>query len=364
VPRWWNEPKFKVRVTPEMLAVQHERRRLWPPRRRDEDDDDMGGGDEGGGGGGGRDDDDGADDGIAYVVAERSEEEVMQAENMEEGAVESVDADVVSEDDETEDDEHSDSGEDGDDGHDGGEVGREDNVEGGCGEGPRGGLMAAVEVVEVVEHLHFAPGKVQCTMKVPGIGDVHKRVICAWVASGSEKLSAALSVRQAQASSRSCIDMDVFTTVDDEWVVQLGTDIAVLFEERVWLGKITRIRRRYTGGSWANYVRPVHLDSAKAARWQLYFTLSWYNDKVERNNIRVYQYGLQDTKSVRLVCVICPVALTRVRANGFTLSVEQQRTVDECKVEVAAAARQAAVDKAAKATKRARQRRGKKGRAK
>ena len=139
-------------------------------------------------------------------------------------------------------------------------------------------------------------------------------------------------MRQAQASSRACIGTDVFSTVEDEYIVQLGSDVAVLFEDSVWLGKLLRIRRKYQTGGWNDYLRPVNLDEAKAQGWKLWFTLGWFRKRP--GNVRTYEFGVSDTKPVPLSCIICPVALTSKGNNLFTLCAEQWSTVESARASV------------------------------
>ena len=181
---------------------------------------------------------------------------------------------------------------------DGGRV----NEDGECEEGDDARNVALVEEV-----CRVMSAGVNQWMDVPDRGRVHKRTICAWAGSGSENLSGHMAMRAAQAGSRACVDMvgqgSVFDIQTDAWVVELGSDIAVVFDEDVQIGSIFMIRRRYANGGYNQYTRSVDLHAAREAGWDLRFVCCWY----EKQPDGTYRYGVLDTEAYALKQVACPV---------------------------------------------------------
>ena len=212
---------------------------------------------------------------------------------------------------------------------DGGDVGGGRGNEEGDGE--RGEDARNVALVEEVCHVMTA--RVKQWMDVPGRGRVHKRTICAWAGSRSENLSGHLAMRAAQAGSRACVDMvgqgSVFDIQTDAWVVELGSDIAVVFDEDVQIGSIFMIRRRYANGGYNQYTRPVDLHAARAAGWDLGFVCCWY----ERQTDGTYRYGSLDTDSYELKHVACPVTLQHDEGGVYRMPPDQQVLIDEARKE-------------------------------
>merc|ERR1711966_82012 len=113
-----------------------------------------------------------------------------------------------------------------------------------------------------------------------------------------------------------------FNIAESEWTVHVGQDVAILLAPDPesgaaghMIGRITRIRRRYSNGRWANYDNPVDLSKAKEDDLWLMFTLSYYvltavKKKGTKKKKRVYVLGKEpDTDEIHLSMIICPVAM-------------------------------------------------------
>lgn len=214
-----------------------------------------------------------------------------------------------------------------DDGDDGVDEGEGVNVDAWDEEG----AVGMIEAIEGMEH----SAKTSAYMSVPGKGPVHKRTICAWEASGTEQVSGDRMNRAAQASSRACLDggvaPSVFDINSDPWIAELGSEIAAVFEDAVWIGSILMIRRRYANGGWAEYTRPVDLEHAKKNGWELLFTCCWYKQVADG----LYTFGVLDPEPVSLAMVACPVALEEVPSHGgerrYKLPEDQVPMVEEAR---------------------------------
>ena len=123
--------------------------------------------------------------------------------------------------------------------------------------------------------------------------------------------------------------------------MNIGQDVAVLFENQVFLGRINRIRRKYTGGGWNDYILPVDIQVAKEQQLLLYFDLTWYVQQPGHAEPAVYKFGImhtgtgrqkkrcQDTREVELASIICPVTLEQTgTGNSYNLPQEQQDVID------------------------------------
>ena len=167
----------------------------------------------------------------------------------------------------------------------------------------------AMDIAVVVDVCHEMLAGVNEWMEVPDRGKVHKRTICSWAGSASENLSGHLGMRAAQAGSRSCVDVvvqeNMFNIQADAWIVELGSDIAVVFDEDVQIGSIFMMRRKYDNGGFSQYKYPVDLHVVRKGNWNLQFVCCWY----EKQPDNTYLYGVLDTAAYELKNVACPVTL-------------------------------------------------------
>ena len=164
-------------------------------------------------------------------------------------------------------------------------------------------------------------------MLVPGRGMVDKKTVCAWFSSGMENLSHDRGTRAAQ-PTRGVQENGFFNVREDAWQVGIGQDVAVLFEDTVWVGRIYRVRRRYQNNRWADYIYPVDLQAEKQQNSKLFFDMAWYSRHRTTPNVYVFG-GHADTKEVTLYSVICPVTLScDPITNEYSIPADQQAVLD------------------------------------
>jgi hypothetical protein len=182
-----------------------------------------------------------------------------------------------------------------------------------------------------------APCRIAVSMEVPGLGQVSKHKICSWFSTGTENLSADRGTRAQQAGNGSTIASH-FSVKEDAWTVQLGKDLAVKFEDEIYIGRVNRIRRRYRSSGrqqWADYIYPFGLQEARTDELDIYFDMAWYQKVKGRVNKGKYTFGgAADTREVKLESIVCPVALDGPEAAGnkiiFRLPQDQQDVIDAC----------------------------------
>ena len=174
-------------------------------------------------------------------------------------------------------------------------------------------------------------------MHVPTLGAVHKSRICAWFSSATENVSADRMQRAIQPTcgGETKLARSDWNIAESEWTVQLGGDVAVLFDDTVHLGTILRMRRK-AGKSWYNYLDPVDISQVKEDGLDLFFTLTWYQPakKNKKNTGSLsadgkYKNGVADPKEVHVTCVICPISLTfDAETNTYSLGPDQRAVID------------------------------------
>ena len=108
-----------------------------------------------------------------------------------------------------------------------------------------------------------------------------------------------------------------------------GLIVAVVFDEDVQIGSIFMIRRRYANGGYSQYTRPVDLNEARQAGWDLRFVCCWY----EKQPDGTYRYGVLDTEAYALKHVACPVTLQCDEAGVYRMPQDQQALVAEARRE-------------------------------
>jgi hypothetical protein len=111
-----------------------------------------------------------------------------------------------------------------------------------------------------------------------------------------------------------------------------GDDIAVLYEEGYYIGRVTMMKRRFqskTRNGKARYVQyknKVQIDDNREQLGDLLFHLQWYKatkHRVGRAEETRYTYNVKDTNAVELKNLICPCAMTyNAKEDYFTISAE------------------------------------------
>jgi hypothetical protein len=163
---------------------------------------------------------------------------------------------------------------------------------------------------------------------------VHKAKIVKWLAGEVQTLSADRSkkVSQAHAAAGQHNAAPAFKLSEDDWWVGDGDDIAVLYEEGYYIGRVTMMKRRFqskTRNGKARYVQyknKVQIDDNREQLGDLLFHLQWYKatkHRVGRAEETRYTYNVKDTNAVELKNLICPCAMTyNAEGDYFTISAE------------------------------------------
>ena len=195
------------------------------------------------------------------------------------------------------------------------------------------GVQDAVEAVVAAAWLD-APRKFATKLPVPGCGDVHKAKIVKWLAGEVQTLTADRSKRvsQANAAAGQHNAAPAFILSVDDWWVGDGDDIAVLFDEGHWIGRVTMMKRRFQSktkngkAKYVQYKNKVQIDEGREQLGDLLFHLHWYKATKHRvggvEETR-YTYIVKDTEAVELKNLICPCAMIyNADEDYFTISAE------------------------------------------
>ena len=112
------------------------------------------------------------------------------------------------------------------------------------------------------------------------------------------------------------------------WTIGPSSDVAVKFVSGFHIGRIVRIRRRYTRG-WEVWTRPFDLIEAKTAKWALHIVCAWY--KQSKTVVDSYTFGdEEDPIELGLATVIYPVELIYDADNSlYRIPAAQQAVIDE-----------------------------------
>ena len=243
----------------------------------------------------------------------RSEEDIMRADDVDDDGADGSDGDEVRED-------ADDSDDDGGDGGEGGGGDGSGCVEEEKGEGVRAeDIDDATVVLDALDNLSRAATK----MNVPNVGMLHKQAVCArYYNSGLEKIASDIGTRYAN------LDGPVFDVRESAWTIGPSSDVAVKFVSGFHIGRIVRIRRRYTRG-WEVWTRPFDLIEAKTAKWALHIVCAWY--KQSKTVVDSYTFGdEEDPIELGLATVICPVELIYDADNSlYRIPAAQQAVIDE-----------------------------------
>ena len=184
-------------------------------------------------------------------------------------------------------------------------------------------------------------------------GRMHKSTLMSKLNDGEEKLSAdrVVRIQQCHGRDRNAIAAAAaFNPREDDWLMGLGSDIAVQFENNKWVGKVVRMRR-WTGsrrdgecncgecgvpkgkGSWVEYQRPVILHEDRKQVGNVHFQCSWYSRTNRDNNNKKFQLGVvrdEDAGQYHVTTVICPVNMTYVpEDNNYILSADTQTVINQ-----------------------------------
>ena len=114
--------------------------------------------------------------------------------------------------------------------------------------------------------------KISQTIKVPYPPGVwHKAKVMAQINDGNLKLSADRGKRVLEQPH---VNRRPFNARTDEWLICLGTDVAVNFGNNIWLGRIERMRKR--NKRWTDYSLPVELGEDRTCLGDLRVQCRWY----------------------------------------------------------------------------------------
>ena len=146
-------------------------------------------------------------------------------------------------------------------------------------------------------------GAISQTLSVPfDTGRWHKAKLLAHLNDGHGKLSADRGIRVQQGRQVN----HTFNAAADEWLICLGSDVAVNFGNNIWLGRVERMRKK--NRSWTDYRLPVVLTEDRTTLGELVFECRWYR-RVPGGPARRFQLKEIDYDEYHITTVICPVTM-------------------------------------------------------
>ena len=119
-----------------------------------------------------------------------------------------------------------------------------------------------------------------------------------------------LRVRSAHADG----DEIPFDPAEDDWMMSLGSDIAVHCDENNWIGKVISVKKK-NGRKWTKYMRPVCLHEDRKSLGDLYVTCHYYtrvrSRSVEHGGLWAFKFDGSgpDPVHIHVMEIIGPVHL-------------------------------------------------------
>jgi hypothetical protein len=139
---------------------------------------------------------------------------------------------------------------------------------------------------------------------VPGVGRVHKRTALRYLLDPAQALSADRIVRYQTRDENTTSNVNTMNVATDDWIVGIGSNVAVRFEEGsktiVYAGRIRRIRCKRGGkGKWVDYVKPINLTAMREGGERnsdlVQIRCCYYTHK---RNTSKFKYGMVDPVSI------------------------------------------------------------------
>ena len=149
------------------------------------------------------------------------------------------------------------------------------------------------------------------TMVVPGtLQRRHKESVLAELAGRGVNVSTdrGLRVRSAHAHGNEI----PFNPAEDDWMMSLGSDIAVHCDGNNWIGKVISVKKK-NGRRWTKYIRPVCLHEDRQSLGDLYVTCHYYTRvrSVEHGGLLAFKFDGSgpDPVHIHVMEIIGPVQL-------------------------------------------------------
>ena len=142
---------------------------------------------------------------------------------------------------------------------------------------------------------------------------------------GTRKLSTDRGIRVAQSKQegRTNSDDPRFDINSDPWLVGIGTDVALLTEKNIWIGRVLRMRKRLRRG-WVEYKRPVDINAMREEKQHeeleaIHITCYYYKRRQggsQRGESR-FDLKVPDWAEYTLASIISPVCMTFHEVGGY-----------------------------------------------
>jgi hypothetical protein len=133
-------------------------------------------------------------------------------------------------------------------------------------------------------------------------------------------LSADRGLRVAQGRNDNNQAPPAFDAANDEWMMGIGTDIAVFYDkDNVWMGQIIRMRKRIgSGRRHTEYKNPVVIDKDRTPLGDLQVQLFWYQ-RVSGGGAKEKRFKLKlgDFNEIHVETVICPITMTYTKSEDY-----------------------------------------------
>lgn len=172
--------------------------------------------------------------------------------------------------------------------------------------------------------------KISQMMDCPGGVRRHKAQVLAELCGGGTTLSADREKRMHQTNAKA---RTVFEVALDAWEMNLGSDIAIEYEEKgeivAWYGKVLTMRKLggRGGKSWITYTDPVWLQKDRTKLGELFVTCFFYK-RHGTSFPKVYKFNTVDFTPFKVTSIICPVKFTYNRNSKLhTLDPESDEIV-------------------------------------
>jgi len=170
------------------------------------------------------------------------------------------------------------------------------------------------------------PGEgISMSMSVPGGGRRHKAAVLAELAGPQTTMSAdrALRVQQGEREHQRS-----FNPKSSNWVMALGTDIAIRYEagNNICMARVIGMRKRVKG-RWVRYTQPVQLHEDRTKLGDLYVTCHYYKrvrgaarGGARARGPKVFSFNVSNSDENHVTMVVSPVKLDYdERTKLFTL---------------------------------------------
>jgi hypothetical protein len=157
-------------------------------------------------------------------------------------------------------------------------------------------------------------------IQVPGRGEQYKKHVIEQFNDGRTNMSADRGLRVTQGRPDYNQVSPAFDAANDEWMMGIGTDIAVFYDSgNVWMGQVIRMRKCVRSGRrHTEYKHPVVIDEDRTPLGDLQVQLFWYQrahggGRTEKR----FKLKLGDFNEIHVEIVICPITMTYNKKGGY-----------------------------------------------